>query len=366
MKIRVWLIATFAAFATGTTALHAAKIHLPAKDDQQSQAPKASREIDLSGAIRYVDKDGNEHVIPLEGNTANAQILYDPETGVAHVIRESHIEDPHSTPTAAMLHVMDTEVRKALEQMQTQTRAPLPPPMLMVNGQPVFTSTTAAGNQDTSNGLIIEFNAPDNEAAQLRSMIESAMQNPHMGGGWAPLHAPDEFDRFFEQMRREMLQDFGAMPMSPNGMQPPAGWGIGQTLPPSLGNTQQPHMHSFFGSQGNGMPMSSMNLEDKGDHYEIRIQTGGQPQNVNVKLQGNMLMVSGEKKNINEIKDAQGNVVSRNESQQSFNHMATLPDDINPDSMTKKIENNTLIINVSKQAAKKEQHLRMKREGGVI
>lgn len=116
---------------------------------------------------------------------------------------------------------------------------------------------------------------------------------------------------------------------------------------------QDPDFQSFFDDRnfmtGNAMP--GVEIKDEGKEYVVLVDLpGADKDNISVKLEDQMLTVSGEQNFRQEKSDDFGNTVFRQQSSGAFSRSVTLPGAVKPGSMHTEYANDVLRITISKAA----------------
>jgi len=93
----------------------------------------------------------------------------------------------------------------------------------------------------------------------------------------------------------------------------------------------------------------SMDLQEEKDRFVVRVDLPGAKDNdVDVKLDGQQLTISGSLDEQNQDKDDQGHVLRRERLSGSFSRTMTLPAPVKSEEMTTKLENGVLEIAIPK------------------
>ena len=97
------------------------------------------------------------------------------------------------------------------------------------------------------------------------------------------------------------------------------------------------------------------NLYDRGDHFELIAEVPGlSKENLDVKIQGNYLEISGER----EVKSPEGYRVHRTErGSASFTRSLTLPSDVDSSKVSASLKDGILVLTLPKSEAAKPRQI---------
>lgn len=162
--------------------------------------------------------------------------------------------------------------------------------------------------------------------------------------------------RFFHELQELKNNSAYVANTSPNKTDPfsPDWDPFGGLTPPDTFTDMQKRMDEMMQSlsQGrtqfnNGGGGARVDMEDKGDKYEITVQVPqGQNVEVNTKVEDDHLVVSGKVKNDN--KDSNENFFSSRSSVSQFSQSLYLPDPVDQAAMTTRQDGNKIIITLPK------------------
>ncbi len=114
-----------------------------------------------------------------------------------------------------------------------------------------------------------------------------------------------------------------------------------------------PRTHPAAWSGGDGWPRT--NLYDAGDHFEIRAEVPGlAKEDLNIRLQGNYLEISGARKS-----DVPENYLAHRVERgaASFSRSFTLPDDVDSERVEATLQDGILILKLAKAEAAKPKRI---------
>lgn len=98
-----------------------------------------------------------------------------------------------------------------------------------------------------------------------------------------------------------------------------------------------------------GPSISSATIKDKGDNCIVTLDVPGADKgSLKLKLENNILSVSGTQKEVHESKDAQGHVNARSSSVRQFTRSFSVPGDLDAAGMTSQYKKDTLTITIPK------------------
>ncbi|WP_019243843.1 MULTISPECIES: Hsp20/alpha crystallin family protein [Bacillus] len=120
-----------------------------------------------------------------------------------------------------------------------------------------------------------------------------------------------------------------------------------------------PSTSSFFNKADVYTP--AMNIEEKDDSYLIDVEVPGvDPKDVDIQLDGNMIVIKGEKHQENETKDENKKMHVIEHSYGSFYRSFALPENADLDSITAENKNGMLYITVPKNKESKTRRIDIK------
>lgn len=114
------------------------------------------------------------------------------------------------------------------------------------------------------------------------------------------------------------------------------------------------------GFMGDGGAMAPADIEETDDAYLIELDLPGiKPGDVNVEMRDSDLRISGE------IKERQRTGVLRRQARRTgrFEHVVTLPSDIDPNQVEARLSNGVLTVRVAKAAASQPRRVEIKSNG---
>ncbi|MGM9924258.1 MAG: Hsp20/alpha crystallin family protein [Bacillus sp. (in: firmicutes)] len=124
---------------------------------------------------------------------------------------------------------------------------------------------------------------------------------------------------------------------------------------------------SFFNSPGSLFNKDqaltpAMNVEEKANLYAIEVEVPGvNPEDVDVELDGNMMIIKGEKSHENKKEDKDKHMHVVEHSYGSFYRSFTLPDNIDVDHITAETKNGMLYIEIPKNKKSKPHRINVKK-----
>ncbi len=129
------------------------------------------------------------------------------------------------------------------------------------------------------------------------------------------------------KLRHQMQRIFGAPYFAPNDI---------------LFNVPMPAQPEVFGR---------MNVSDKKGEIEVTVEMAGMDKkDIEIEIKDNILTISGEKKEVNNVKE--GNYYMQERQFGQFNRSLSLPDNININKISSHLKNGVLTIIIPKTAEK--------------
>ena len=93
----------------------------------------------------------------------------------------------------------------------------------------------------------------------------------------------------------------------------------------------------------------SIKVSTEPDHYQVVIQVpGGSADNIEVRLDGRQLSISGKQVRTHSERDANGRAVFESESMSQFSQSTSLPGPVKPGSMRTEVDGERMIIRIAK------------------
>jgi len=105
----------------------------------------------------------------------------------------------------------------------------------------------------------------------------------------------------------------------------------------------------------------ALDVEDTGDAFVVRAEVPGiKPDDINLEIHGNQLMIRGEKKDEREGKDEEGKYYYRERSFGSFSRTVALGEEIDPEKVRADYKDGVLTVTLEKSEAKKARKIKIK------
>jgi HSP20 family protein len=114
---------------------------------------------------------------------------------------------------------------------------------------------------------------------------------------------------------------------------------------------------TFFARQGNGFPVSpDVDVIENDDNIVVKAELPGfKPENVDVRVEGNLLSIRGEYHEENEKQEGQYHLKERRQS--SFSRSIPLPVGVNADKAKAEFENGVLTLTLPKHEEAKPRRI---------
>ncbi len=118
------------------------------------------------------------------------------------------------------------------------------------------------------------------------------------------------------------------------------------------------YSNSFFSDQGRLVP--AINISEKKDCYAIEVEIPGvDPEEVDIEMEGNVMIVKGEKSIHNKHEDKDAHMHVEEHSYGSFYRTMTLPANIDVDNIEAESKNGMLYIDVPKKEVDKSHKIKI-------
>jgi HSP20 family protein len=118
----------------------------------------------------------------------------------------------------------------------------------------------------------------------------------------------------------------------------------------------------IFGWEDREMRFPALDVEDKGDHLLVKAEIPGvNPEEMEVELHGDQLLIRGEKKEEKEEHDKEKKYYYKERSFGSFSRSVTLGVELDPEDVQAEYRDGLLIVTLKKAESKKAKKIDIKR-----